>query len=91
MLYNNVNQVDVANQMSTRKMNCGMYHICETITHVLDGIELFGMEIVQTNERPNRDGKLLATSAEMGMALYSTASFANRWAARQAMAEMDID
>ena len=83
-MLNSVNGMDVAKAMSVNKrmgIGSGTYHVVE----MMDEFERFSMDIVETSEKPNRYGKLLAASVDMGQAVYSLGSYSYVWNARQAL------
>ncbi len=86
-----ISQMDVARQMSDRKLGLDMvggeWHIVWTVMDVSESnvpYEIFDRLVIQTDERPNRDGKLLAESISRGMAVYSEGEYAYEWMARRA-------
>jgi len=83
-MLNSVNGSDVAKAMSVNKrmgIGNGTYHVVE----MMNEYEQFSLDIVETSEKPNRHGKLLATSVTMGMAVYSLSSYNYPWNAKQAL------
>jgi len=85
-----IRQMDVARQMADngKSLNSGNeWHVIWTVTDISESdipYEVFDRLIIQTSERPNRDGKLLEESVAMGMAVYSEGQFASRWYADRA-------
>lgn len=90
-MLNQITQMDVARQMADRKLGMDMmggeWHIIWTVNDIsLSNVpnEVFNRLVIQTNEKPDRNGKLLAESISRGMAVYSEGEFAHEWAARKA-------